>query len=76
MFDGIRRVTAVHKAMRRLHKEVADHLGVEPLVDTNKSMKGGIFPAQYEYPGQVLLEGEAPALGVDGFLTGSIEGLE
>ena len=67
--------TAVHNAMRRLHKAVADQLGVEPLVDTNKSMKGEFFPAQYEYPGQVLLEGEAPALGVNGFLTGSIEGL-
>ena len=46
--------------MRRLHKAVADQLGVEPLVDTNKSMKGEFRPAQYEYPGQVLLEGEAP----------------
>lgn len=52
--------TAVHNAMRRLHKAVADQLGVEPLVDTDKSMKGEFRPAQYEYPGQVLLEGEAP----------------
>ena len=52
--------TAVHNAMRRLHKAVADQLGVEPWVDTNKSMKGEFRPAQYEYPGQVLLEGEAP----------------
>ena len=50
MFDGIRHVTAVHKAMRRLHRAVADQLGIEPLVDTNKSMKGEFFPAQEEYP--------------------------
>jgi len=51
---------AVHASMRRLHEVVAEQLGVEPLVDTRKSMTGEFRPAEYEYPGQFLLEGEAP----------------
>ena len=51
---------AVHSAMRRLHESVAGQLGVEPLVDTDKSMTGEFRPAEYVYPGQALLEGEAP----------------
>lgn len=52
--------TAVHSEMRRLHEAVAGQLGVEPLVDSKKSMKGEFRPAEYAYPGQVLLEGAVP----------------
>lgn len=51
--------TAVHAAMRLLHKAVAGQLRVEPLVDSKRSMSGEFRPAEYEYPGQILLEGES-----------------
>lgn len=51
---------AVHSAMRRMHHAVANHLGVAPIIDTSRSAKGLFRPAEFEYPGQTLLEGEVP----------------
>jgi hypothetical protein len=54
--------TAVHSAMRRLHQAVANQLGAEQQVIANKSTKGEFRPVEYEYPGQVLMDGQAPGM--------------
>ncbi len=53
---------AVHSAMRRLHQAVADHLGVEQQVIADKSTKGEFRPAEYVYPGQMLIDGQTPGM--------------